>query len=481
MKNKLLTLTLIILTSLTVIQLFSRVFNSPLDFDEGYNLQVSQNLRKFGVYQTYEGPLDVNITTGPTVLIPGALLYSPGQPLLPRLVMVAYALLFLTILITKYFRNKAEKAIYLFLINITPLFFLFSTQILGELPGFIFLFFSYLAFSRSKYFLSGVLFAFSVLTKTAFIVGILPFIVHVLFNYFDKKMPGIKLKNLLLMTAGVVISIAIGELFKLSQFGFDPAKYQANFASLLDFTQSRGGAVMNQIGRRMEMVGYTLHIGGFFFLFLSIYITFYSFLTSNRTEIKLISLYVVFSLLQFTLFGSGQLYRHLFPSVLALLLLIPYFLSSFLSSLNFDRKLFLVGVLTVLIVSGVGYLYRDPNEDFVKKLKIQNLLFLDQSNRPYIKPKKILSDQFDIARYINSNINISVKLAGKEWLNSPEISYLAQRKIYRDSDNNDVKYVLFSLYNKYLDPNTDAYIRKAKLEKIYGNDSYDLYIKPSFR
>lgn len=481
MKNKLLTLVLVILTLLIVIQLFSRVFHSPIDFDEGYNLQVSQNLRQFGAYRTFEGLLDVNITTGPTVLIPSALLYSQENPLLPRLVMVAYTLIFIIVLFNKYFINKSEKVFYLFLINITPLFFLFSTQILGELPGFAFLIFSYLAFSRSKYFLSGALFALSILTKTAFIVGFLPFMATVLYDYFDKKNFSLKLKSVFSMMAGVVLFIAIGELFRLSQFNFELSKYQSNFGSFLNFTQSRGGAVMNRIFSRMEMVGYTLHIGGFFFLFFSIYLSIYSFLTSNRTEIKLISLYVVFSLLQFTLFGSGQLYRHMFPSVLALLLLIPYFLSSFLSFLNFDRKLFLVGILTVLIISGVGYLYRDPNEDFVKKLKIQNLLFLDQSNRPYVKPKKILTDQFDIARYINSNINASVKLAGKEWLNSPEISYLTQRKIYRDPDNNEVKYVLLSLYNKSLDPNTDAYIRKAKLEKVYGNDSYDLYIKPSFR
>src|SRR5256885_11317293 len=93
--------TLFILLSLLFVEILTRVFNSFLDFDEGYNLQVSQNLHNHFLYETHLQLFDPRITTGPPILIPAAFLINTLQPLLPRLVMLLYAALGL-FLVLKY-------------------------------------------------------------------------------------------------------------------------------------------------------------------------------------------------------------------------------------------------------------------------------------------------------------------------------------------------------------------------------------------
>jgi len=134
-------------------QIVSRIFFTPIDFDEGYNLQVSYNLsRDFLNYATFDKLFDTNITTGPALLIPTSLIIDVSHPLLPRVVMLIFAILFIYICQVYMYTNQRQRIIFLFLIMLTPLFYFFSSHILGELPGFVFFLISLLVLVRKKYF-----------------------------------------------------------------------------------------------------------------------------------------------------------------------------------------------------------------------------------------------------------------------------------------------------------------------------------------
>ncbi len=115
----------------------------------------------------------------------------------------------------------------------------------------------------------------------------------------------------------------------------------------------------------------------------------------------------------------------------------------------------------------------------MKLLIEQDLLFLDQTHKPYFNQKKILTDQYDMAEFIKKNIDTNEKISGFVWLNSPEIAYLANHRIYRDPERDDVDYVISSIYDRFLDPNAKGIMEKLSLQEMYANDTYRLYKKNS--
>lgn len=468
--NMIVTVCFLFLIVLMLTQMGTRIFNNQFHYDEAYNIQIPLNLHNHLRYATFDAIFDMNITTGPTVLIPATFFYNATHPTLPRLVTAIYTLIFLAYLLKKYFVNRTEKILYLVLINLTPLFFLFSTVLLGEMPGFVLLFFSYIAMSRSKYVLAGLLFAFSVLTKNIYIMGAVPLVIYGI----EKQ---ILFKKYLHFLAGIAVVCGLWGIFSLSQFHFDSAHYMKYLNEAISFTRSRGKYQMDDIERRFAMISYTLHIGGALFTFITLFIGGYSYIKSKDTVVKMLSVFTITYTLYFICFGATNWYRHFFPAILSLLLIIPSFVTSFFKTLNFERKLIATTMALMLFISVINYTYQDKNDVFTKLLIEQDLLFLDQTNKPYVRQKKILADQYATASFITNNIRPEEKISGFVWLNSPEIAYLANHRIYRDPEQDDVDYVLSSIYDRFLDPKAKIIMEKLPLEEIYSNDTYTLYKK----
>lgn len=159
-----------------------RVADSPLYFDEAFNLQVPLNLALAGKYQTWYGepkPFNYHITTGPTVLLPVAgmfLLFGPN-PIAARLVMTGYFLLFLYVCWKFCCRLLQESAHRLFALAcaflvIIPELLLYSARVLGELPAVALFLAGTLVVERQRdhgsrwhAFAGGVLLGLAVLTK----------------------------------------------------------------------------------------------------------------------------------------------------------------------------------------------------------------------------------------------------------------------------------------------------------------------------
>lgn len=475
--NKITLILLISLILLSIVQIGTRVFHNQLHYDEAYNLQIPLNLHNHGIYESFDGLLDTNITTGPTVLLPAALLYNASHPMLPRLITALYSMIILTFVLAKFLSGRLEKIIYLILINITPLFFLFSAVVLGEIPGFVFLFFSYVAFTRLNFFVAGTLLALSILTKTNYIIGVIPFLIYSFYSSFIREDDKPYFKKFFLFIVGFVLPIATWELYKLSAFHFDFKRYLDYTTNLISFTRSHGHIQIDSIEKRFAMIGYTLHVGGALFIFIMLFVSSFSFMKNKNRVMRMLSIFTFFYTIHFICFGATDWYRHFFPAMLSLLIIVPSFLKTFFTSMTLDRKL-LSGILVVmLLISILDYKYRDKNEIFERLLIDQDLLFLDQSHVPYIHEKKILTDQYDMAEYIKKNIKITDKISGFKWLNSPEIAYLSGRKIHRDPEDGEINYILSSIYDQLLDPEAKKIMNQFNLIQIYSNDSYVLYKK----
>jgi hypothetical protein len=363
------------------------------------------------------------------------------------------------------------------LINLTPLFFLFSTVVLGEVPAFVFLFFTYLMFSRSKFFSAGLLFALSILTKSNYIIGAVPLLLYGLYAAFVRKENESFLKKLLPFIAGFILPIGLWELYKLSVFHFDFHRYIAYTKDLISFTRSHGHIQFDTIEKRFAMIGYTLHIGGALFTSIILFISGYTILKNKNHLMKMLGVFTMVYTIHFICFGATDWYRHFFPAILSLLLILPSFITSFFKSLNFERRLLIAVMMVTIGISALSYQYRDRNEIFSRLLIDQDLLFLDQSHLPYFREKKILTDQYNMVSYIQKNISPQEKISGFTWLNSPEIAYLSRRRIYRTPEDPTIKYVLSSIYDRFLDPYAERFIKENLLQPVYSNDSYTLHKK----
>jgi hypothetical protein len=122
-----------------------RVAREPLGSDEAVNLQVPLNLALGNGYQTWFGgphPFDHRITTGPTVLLPAALVLRvmPPTAIAGRAVMVLF---FAAFLVTLYAfsrqlvprRYRAFFALSLCFVAVLPTFIALSATVMGEIPS----------------------------------------------------------------------------------------------------------------------------------------------------------------------------------------------------------------------------------------------------------------------------------------------------------------------------------------------------------
>lgn len=225
--------------------LLFRSFQAPLSTDEGYNLEVVDNLAKKGRYASYgnrrfdapwsvrslplesfqkresppDWPFDPRVTTGPSVLVPLAVIWGflPENVAGLRLVMWGF---FFAALIALWALGKdfgagiagfvAASAIF------ATLFFGFQpSALLGEVPATAFFLWGVLAASRSHLFIAGLLWGLAILAKTIFLPAAA---LAVLLAILLAREPSLT-RRVLLPVIGVSIPLVLFELYRLLSLG----------------------------------------------------------------------------------------------------------------------------------------------------------------------------------------------------------------------------------------------------------------------
>lgn len=204
-------------------------------FDEGINLQAARNLALSGRYGLmYSGelrPFDVQMTTGPTVIGPVAVVFKQfGVGVLQgRLVMLAFVLLAALgmYLAARLLYGPTVAWITLLVLCATARAGPATTRdVVGEIAALAFLFWGIVAFAiarrsgrASLYAAAGLLFGLTVLTKAQF--GLVLPALFVAWLLTRGQQGGFCARHLCLVLATAIAPLALWQLFQVSFFGLD--------------------------------------------------------------------------------------------------------------------------------------------------------------------------------------------------------------------------------------------------------------------
>lgn len=232
-----------------------------LGYDDAYNLQVSQNIAKRGIYATngavfYGKPVlfDYHITTGPTLLIPIALFIKLfgstiiASRIVPILVLIAFfAVLYLylrQLVASKKIDAHLLFAAYVLLASLVFALgsidnLLFSS--VGELLGLTFLLSGGILLKKYHLFSSGLLIGLAVLTKTIYAMAI-PITLLLVYAHTQG---GLKQKILAIAKnlSGIIVPALLFEIYRLYSFNFNFADYRANINEFLLFFRQSGSGI----------------------------------------------------------------------------------------------------------------------------------------------------------------------------------------------------------------------------------------------
>lgn len=274
MKIKYLSYLTIFLILIFFVQVLTRIFNSPLDYDEAYNLQVSLNIQKKGSYSTFERKFDPNITTGPTVLIPASIFLIKNVPLAPRITMLLFVFALIYICQKHLFFSNRQKFFFLFFLNIIPLGYFFSSHVLGETPGFVLMISSLIFLNKQKFTSGGILYGLSILTKNIYFIGFIP-IVYIFLASCDKRRKFIKsARNLAPLIFGTLTTIFSWEFYKLAAFNFNIYNYKKLLIDTHAVANALSTPHADLLFARLDMIQYVFNLNSFLFLFISLFISY---------------------------------------------------------------------------------------------------------------------------------------------------------------------------------------------------------------
>lgn len=467
---------LFILISLIFIQSITRVFNSFIDFDEGYFLVVAQNLHDQLSYASNSQLFDPLISTGPTVLLPAALLINSTNPLLPRLIILIFSMSIIFLAQTQVFSTFRQKIVYLILILITPLYFFFSSHLLGEIPAFAFILASLVLYQKGKYFTSGLLFGLSILTKNVYLFGIFALI----FLYLNSKTKASLKQILKLSLSGATIPILMWELFRLASFSFN---FNSYFNSLFNFggyvSQMTGTPYLSTIVNRISMFEYVFFINGYLLLLIVTFVftlTIYH-LTKKSPLVAALAFFGLIYLLYFIFIGMLAYYRHFMLVVLSFTIIFPVFLDYYLKKVKREGILLAIIFLGVIFTNIYSNLVSGNFKNFHNlRLTQQGFIFFNDSFLPVMKPDPLLTAQFKTAEFIRQNIPEDKTLTGIGWWNAPEIAYLSGRKIEQDPFKLTDPYLVTDIYAEIFGYSTLKPILDLPNKKIFETEGkYAIY------
>lgn len=200
---------------------------APVDFDEGFNLQIPASLAAGTGYATTGGsltPFNPVISTGPPVLLPIAAVFKLlGPDLAPaRMVMALYflaALALLGLLSAKLYGWRSA-AICVLLAVILPDIFRFGLKALGELPGVFWMLAGTLLLMRRRPVLAGLCFGAAALTKFLLIMALPPLVLLMLLECWV-SWPRVRapLRFYAVVFAGLLLPLIVWELAQYASLG----------------------------------------------------------------------------------------------------------------------------------------------------------------------------------------------------------------------------------------------------------------------
>lgn len=198
---------------------------------------------------------------------------------------------------------------------------------------------------------------------------------------------------------------------------------------------------------------------------------------SNYVVVSLAFFSIIY-LFYFLFFGSTNWYRHFYPIILAVTVILPYYSDIILAEIN---KKNIIKLLIIFLFIGGNLIYYNlytRKNNFEKKLIEQNLIFYHEQISPFIKPDSLLLSQLQITNYLKKSIPLNSQIAGISWWNAPEIEYLSRRKIERDPFPVTIDYVIVHYYGIFLGLNEYQYLPLIKNKtEIYHSEGYSIYKK----
>lgn len=250
----------LLLSALLILYSFS-IFNTKVEFDDAYNLQVSQNIVQKGIYATngsqFDGTyklFDPNISTGPTVLLIMALsfeVFGVGVWQYRAICVLIFMLMvFLAYLYIRRMSHADPRAKYTHIYQIlltTVVGVLFAglapystySSTIGEPLAFCFLLAAGLLLDYKKILAAALMIGLAILTKTICLLAVPFFVIAILIQYKTWKM---KLFFGITSLTIVAIPTVAFELYRFVSLG-DLAAYKASVKEFLVFFSQAGSGV----------------------------------------------------------------------------------------------------------------------------------------------------------------------------------------------------------------------------------------------
>ena len=500
----------IILIIFTIAVFFS--FNGYVEFDEGVNLQVPQNIYAHHIYSTnYNGgrTFDPIISTGPTVLLPVAVSYFIANSTsveLGRLVMAFYVLLMLLgawFLSRALYGNLAGLLITI-LLGCIPLLANFGIAVLGEIPAVFYCWIGILFLYHKKMNLAGLFIGLAILTKFIFLIAGIALCGTLILFWFVNKVRQSHQKNFLAFVLMPMVMIAlpnvIWELLKFITLG--PANYLINLNDLIGMiginTSGNDNSfyfrVLHQFGMLatpfQSIPGWAVFLCMILALSWLLYQSFQQFRNEYFSGSLLTKVFLfIFSsgyLAWWTLDFYSIAWRHLMPGMIIIYLPICGFMAQFLKIVygrvritfrHFKTILFAESVLGGTISIGLlAIFFVLPVGSQISAVRKQML--------DYPSYKKV---QVQVAKYVSDLIDNGAHIGGWGWWQSPEISVLtnhnfidlAQIEARNKADSyiaeNHTVYLLVSPIQTSITPETWDTEKKYAGEEIFQLNGYRLF------
>ena len=403
---------------------------TPLNFDEAYNMQVPLTLARHGRYDTIfhsqPWPFDaiITISTGPTVLVPAAFtmrLLGAGV-LRARLICTVYFVAFVILvyrLCLGFLKRFGAVWVVLALLSVTRLA-RWGVSVMGEIPALVFILLGLAIWEKSPRLrpLALLIWGLSILTKRSFaLFGI------AICYAVDRDRPGLQ-EGLLPRSKRIALALVLlltpsmtWEGVKLLALG--PQMYAAYAKTLGAFvmSQMRGGSdivsfVLSETGPRVNLLlqdifpGTPPCINGFLVLgalLVTAYIAVIGRGSKNLEMRRPVAFLTIAFLVGFSwwILLSGGSWRHVFPYAILLVMLVRAFLGAVLKLVDRKKQVVIQAVMFLFILPS---LLMVPGE-------------LQRGSRALASQRQFASG---VRSFMDSNYLIGVS----GWWQAPEIAFL---------------------------------------------------------
>lgn len=218
----------------------------PIDYDEAYNLQVADTLSKGGGYASY-GALrgakwlfDPYITTGPTVLLPMALIWflSSENIWLAHIFMLSFFLAYLISLYGLFKFENDSKLPSIVAIAIALCLSITPGMVLGEVPGAAMIIFAAWAATKDRTFIVGIMIGLAIQTKLVYGFAGLAMALTCLITLIVARNNRLNKKIFLLIFLAILPTFLF-ELYRLYSFNGILSAYVNSLMEMRLFLQSQ--------------------------------------------------------------------------------------------------------------------------------------------------------------------------------------------------------------------------------------------------